>query len=262
MTDTELLELAASLASKAAAAILRVRDGGFTVQRKDDASPVTAADHAAEAVICAGLRAAAPGIPVIAEEEVAAGLRHAPGDRFWLVDPLDGTREFAAGTDAYAVCIALVSGGVPVLGAIAVPAEGAVYAGLLGAGAWVQYPGGQRRPIRTRALPAEGATVMASSHHPDDARLRGFLAGRDVARVINLGSAVKFCRVASGEADLYPRFQSIMEWDIAAGHALVVAAGGAMQTMAGGAMAPSAGGALLYGRDGFRAQPFLCSGAA
>jgi 3'(2'), 5'-bisphosphate nucleotidase len=261
MTDPELLDLAARLAGEAAAAILAVRDGGFVVQRKPDASPVTAADHAAEAVICAGLRAAAPGIPVIAEEEVAAGLDHAPAERFWLVDPLDGTKEFARGLDAFAVCIGLVEAGVPRLAALAVPARGLVYGGLVGVGAWLQPVAmrqgraslGERRPIRARKLPAEGAVVMASSSHPD-ARLDRFLADRAVARIDRMGSAVKFCRVAEGAADLYPRFSSIMEWDIAAGHALVAAAGGRMTTLAGEP--------LRYGRAGFRAEPFLCQGAA
>jgi 3'(2'), 5'-bisphosphate nucleotidase len=153
MDDEALLALAADLAEAAGREILAVREGGFTVARKDDESPVTVADHRAERVIVEGLRAAMPEIPVVAEEEVAAGRCVEAGRRFWLVDPLDGTREFAAGRDEFVVNIGLVVDGIAVLGAVGAPAEGAVYGGILGKGAWRRDAQGQQR-IAARVPPS------------------------------------------------------------------------------------------------------------
>lgn len=251
MTEAELLELAAGLARRAAAAILAVRDAGFAVDRKQDATPVTEADRVSEALIVEGLRAATPEIPVVAEEEVGIGLLTEHGNRFWLVDPLDGTREFAAGRDEFAVCVGLVQDGRPRLGAVMLPASGELFGGIIGQGAWKEDAAG-RRAIAARRPPPEGITVMASRHYADDPRLTPFLAGRKVAKVVNAGSALKFCRVAEGTADLYPRFGGTMEWDTAAGEALVEAAGGRVRGM---------DGALLrYGKPGFRNPDFLCIG--
>ena len=257
MTDPELLELAAGLARRAAAAILAIRRAGFVVDRKSDESPVTEADRVAEALIVEGLRAAAPHIPVVAEEEVAAGIVTAAAPAFWLVDPLDGTRDFAKGRDEYAVCIGLVRAGQAVLGALALPATGEVFGGLLGAGAWKEdgvQGGGPRRPIRVRAVPPEGLTVLASRQYADDPRLGPFLAGRPVAARRSMSSALKFCRVAEGAADLYPRFGPTMEWDSAAGQAVVEAAGGAVTLVDGSP--------LRYGKPGWRNPDFVCHGGA
>ena len=252
MDDDALLALAAHLAEQAAAAINAVRAAGFAVERKSDRSPVTEADHIAEALIVEGLRAATPGIPVIAEEEIAAGTAPKnPGARFWLVDPLDGTREFAAGRDSFAVNIGLVADGRPVLGAVAIPATGEIFLGRVGVGAWKQDRDG-RRAIRARAVPAAGLTVMASHHYQDDPRLPAFLGGRKVAHIIHIGSAEKFCRLAEGSADLYPRFGRTMEWDTAAPHAVLEAAGGTLRGLDG---AP-----LLYGKPGYENPGFLCTG--
>lgn len=252
MTDPQCLELAARLALEAGAAIMAVRRAGVTVARKQDRTPVTEADHAAEALIVAGLRAATPAIPVIAEEEIAAGRVERAGARFWLVDPLDGTREFAAGRDEFAVCIGLVEDGRPVLGAVALPATGELFLGLVGEGAWKQDGTGRRR-IAARRAPAEGLTVFASRHLADDPRLARYLGGQTVARLVNAGSALKFCRVAEGAADLYPRFGRTMEWDTAAPQAVVEAAGGSVHTADG---AP-----LRYGKPGFENPDFICRGA-
>jgi 3'(2'), 5'-bisphosphate nucleotidase len=212
---------------------------------------VTEADHVAEALIVRGLREATPQIPVIAEEEVAAGRAEAPGVRFWLVDPLDGTREFAQGRDEFAVCIGLVEAGRPVLGVVALPASGELFLGLAGAGAWKQDASG-RRPIAARRPPPEGLTVFASRHYADDPRLARYLAGLPVARLQNAGSALKFCRVAEGAADLYPRFGRTMEWDTAGPQAVVEAAGGSVRT--------SDGAPLAYGKPGFANPDFICRG--
>jgi len=253
MDDDALLELAVRLAGDAALAINAVRKAGFAVEEKSDESPVTAADRIAEALIVDGLRQAAPSIPVIAEEEIEAGTApRDPGSRFWLVDPLDGTREFAAGRDSFAVNIGLVDRGLPVLGAVALPATGEIFLGRVGVGAWKQTNGGPRQPIRCRAVPAEGLTVMASHHYRNDPNMTEFLAGKKVAQLVNIGSAEKFCRLAEGSADLYPRLGRTMEWDTAAPHAVLEAAGGTLRRMDG---TP-----LLYGKPGWDNPHFICTG--
>ncbi len=253
MTDIELLELAAQLALRAGAAILDVRAQGFDVRRKTDASPVTVADTAAEAIIVAGLREAAPGIPVIAEEEVANGRVAAPSREYWLVDPLDGTREFAAGHDEFAVNIGLVREGRAHLGVVGVPALGELFGGIVGQGAFKRDAAGERA-VRARMRPPEGLVVLASRYHANNARLDAFLAGRHVARVVNFGSSVKFCRLAEGVADLYPRFGRTMEWDTAAPQAVLEAAGGTVRTLEGED--------LRYGKPGWENPHFVCAGAA
>jgi len=251
MDDAALLSLAADLARKAGAIILAVRARGFETSSKHDDSPVTEADHQAEALIVGGLRAAAPNIPVIAEEEFAAGLDHAPGETFWLVDPLDGTREFAAGRDEFTVNIGLVRGGMCVLGVVGVPAYGELFGGIVGRGAWKRTGAGERA-IAARTPPAEGLAVLASRHYASDKRLDAFLQGRTVASIGNIGSALKFCRVAEGAADLYPRFGRTMEWDTAAPQAMLEAAGGQCRDMDGAR--------LRYGKPKWENPPFICTG--
>jgi 3'(2'), 5'-bisphosphate nucleotidase len=253
MDDEALLELAARLARQAGQAIMAIRAAGFAVGRKTDRSPVTAADHAAEALIVEGLREAAPAIPVIAEEEVEAGIAPAPTKEYWLVDPLDGTRDFAAGRPHFAVNIGLVREGRPILGAVALPFTGEVFAGRIGAGAWKEDAAGRRR-ITVRPPPAEGLTVMASFHHGDDPRLARFLAAYPVREVIRIGSAEKVCRVAEGAADLYPRFGTTMEWDTAGPEAVLLAAGGRFTRLDGSPMP--------YGKPGFRNDGFIARGGA
>ncbi|GAC1347904.1 MAG: 3'(2'),5'-bisphosphate nucleotidase CysQ [Acetobacteraceae bacterium] len=253
MDDDALLELAADLAWRAGEVILAVRARGFETLRKADRSPVTEADHAAERLIVQGLRAAAPGIPVIAEEEIEAGLAPAVGGEYWLVDPLDGTREFAALRDEFTVNIGLVRDGRPVLGAVGVPAYGEVFGGRLGppSVAWKRTASGQR-PIRAREPPAAGMHVLASRHYAGDPALDRFLEGRPVARITTMGSALKIVRLAEGEGDLYPRLGRTMEWDTAAPQAVLEAAGGALRT--------TEGGVLAYGKPGWANPPFLCTG--
>jgi 3'(2'), 5'-bisphosphate nucleotidase len=230
MDDAKLLALAADLCVSAAAEILAIRNRGFRVQRKADCSVVTEADHAAEAIIVTGLRDAVPGCTIVAEEEVAAGKVTAATPEFWLVDPLDGTREFSGGGDDFAVNIGLVRGGRPVLGVVGVPATGEVFGGIVGVGAWRRQDG-HCSAIKVRTPPPEGLTVVASRHHGDRAQLEAFLGGRTVAAVVNAGSSLKFCRVAEGKADLYPRFGRTMEWDTCAPQAVLEAAGGTVETL-------------------------------
>lgn len=251
MDDDALLALAADLTECAGAAILAVRARGFDVVRKADFSPVTEADHAAEAIIVAGLRAAAPEIPVVAEEEMAAGHTPEKSTEFWLVDPLDGTREFTAGRDEFTVNIALVRDHRPVLGVVGVPATGEIFLGIVGRGAAKRHHGASI-PITARKPPPEGLTVLASRSHGDATALDAFLKGRKVEKLANYGSSLKFCRMAEGLADLYPRHGRTMEWDTAAAHAVLEAAGGGVFTMDGKP--------LRYGKPGWDNPHFYATG--
>ena len=252
MDDYSLLALAFDLAASAGETILAVRARGFDIQRKADASPVTEADQRAELLIAARLRAVTPDLPLVAEEEIAAGHVPAPAASFWCVDPLDGTREFAAGDDDFAVCIGLVRDGRPVLGVVGAPAKGAVYGGIVGRGAVKRTAAGEQQ-IAARHPPAAGMAVVASRHHGRDARMQPFLAHRAVASVANIGSALKFCLLAEGLADLYPRFGTTMEWDTCAAQAVLEAAGGAVRLVEGGAI-------LRYGKPGWINPHFYATG--
>ncbi len=254
MDDTALIRLAADLAEKAAEVILDIRARGFEVIAKSDRSPVTAADHAAEALIVAGLREATPDLPVIAEEEVAAGRFTPPSRAYWLVDPLDGTREFAAGRDDFTINIGLVREGVTALGVVGLPAYGEIFMGIPGRGAWKQNLGAEARPIHVRPVPPEGMTVLASRHHTNEPRLQSFLQAYKVRTVRHIGSGVKFCRLAEGAGDLYPRFGRTMEWDTAAPQAVLEGAGGSVRLFEGGP--------LTYGKPGWENPPFFCTGSA
>ena len=226
----------------------------FATRRKDDASPVTEADEQAEAHILAGLRKLAPQFPIVAEEEVAAGRIPEVGRAFWLVDPLDGTKEFINHNDEFTVNIALVEDGAPTLGVVLAPALGRLFAGDVAAGGASVEDERGRRSIRCRTVPADGLTVVASRSHGDATALDAFLAGRKVASIRGAGSSLKLCVIAAGEADLYPRLGRTMEWDIAAGHAVLAAAGGSVETLAG---AP-----LRYGKAGFENPHFVARGLA
>jgi 3'(2'), 5'-bisphosphate nucleotidase len=245
------LERIRDIALDAGRAVMEVYATDFHVAAKDDLTPVTVADQRAEALIVAALQDLAPEIPIVAEEAVAAG--HVPdvGTRFWLVDPLDGTKEFIKRNGEFTVNIALVEDGVPVLGVVGAPALDLLYAGATGSGAWVERSG-ERRDLRCRDVPADGLTVVASASHGDPAALDAFLQGSCVAARRAIGSSLKLCLVAAGEADVYPRFGRTMEWDIAAGHGVLAAAGGSVTDLAG---AP-----LRYGKPGFENPAFVARG--
>ncbi|TCH98556.1 3'(2'),5'-bisphosphate nucleotidase CysQ [Roseococcus sp. SYP-B2431] len=254
MDRTALLELAVGLARDAGGAIEAVRRAGFAIERKGDASPVTAADRLAEGIITEGLLKALPDWLVVGEEACAESGMPAPEETFWLVDPLDGTREFAAGRDEYVTCIALVVARRPVLGVIGVPSKGDIYAGIVGQGAWLES-GGARRPIAARRPPGEGLHLLDSRSHRDDAATEGFCRGLRIAATTRMGSALKFAWLAEGRADVMPRLNSgIMEWDTAAGQALLEAAGGRV--------VDAAGAPLAYGKPGYRNPGFVAWGAA
>ncbi|HEX7639421.1 MAG TPA: 3'(2'),5'-bisphosphate nucleotidase CysQ [Burkholderiaceae bacterium] len=249
---SRLPELAA-LVRAAGEAVLAVRARGFAVETKDDDSPVTAADRQAEHILADGLARIAPGIPVVAEEAAAAGNIPDVSASFWLVDPVDGTKEFVQGSGEFTVNVALVECGRPVLGLVLAPALGRLFTGVAGQGAWVEDAAG-RRAITTRAVPDAGLTVVGSRWHGDATAVDAFLAGRRVAERTTVGSSLKLCLLAEGAADVYPRFGRTMEWDIAAGDAVLRAAGGLVATLDG---AP-----LRYGKPGFENPDFVAWGRA
>jgi len=251
-----LAELTA-IVSRAAAAILAVEPDRLGMRQKADLSPVTLADEVAEAVILRGLAEVAPGIPVVSEE-AAGGHAPPPGANFILVDPLDGTREFVAGRGEYTVNLAVIADSVPVIGLIAAPALGVIWRGVGGKGAdrLRLAPGAEPADAReivaihTRAGPADGLVAAVSRSHFDP-RSAALLERLRITGQIVCGSSVKFCRIAEGEADIYPRLARTCEWDIAAGHAILAAAGGCVTD--------PHGGVLGYGRagDGFHVPGFI-----
>jgi 3'(2'), 5'-bisphosphate nucleotidase len=255
----ELLDGLTMIASRAAAAILATQTSGLGVREKADRSPVTAADEAAERVILEGLARFLPGLPVISEEAIGHRPTSNLGSRFLLVDPLDGTRELLAGRDEYAVNIALVADGVPVAGVIAAPARGVIWRGATGTGAErIELPPGAapadartRKRIHTRARPDRSVRVLTSRSHLDAATL-AYVDRLPQAEQVRCGSALKFGMLAEGTADLYPRLAPTSEWDIGAGHALLLAAGGGM-------LRPD-GEPLLYGQNDFLVPAFIAFG--
>lgn len=219
---------------------------------KGDGSPVTEADRAAEALITAALADIVPGVPVVAEEAVAAGRVPDLGgcEYFWLVDPLDGTKAFVNAQPEFTVNIALIRNGEPVMGVIYAPVKGELYSGH-GPGTALRAldDTGSEKDIAMRPAPASGVVVMASSSHGDKAKLDSFLEVYKVAKMVRINSSLKFCAVASGKADMYPRFGPTCEWDTAAGDAILRAAGGGVYDLSGQA--------LRYGKAGFINPEFL-----
>ena len=257
----ELLRQVESIARDAGALILQVYAGSFEVRGKADASPVTEADERAERCIVPALWALDPAVPVVAEEAASRGDTPAVGSRFWLVDPLDGTREFVSRNGEFTVNIALIEDGAPVLGVVFEPVADRLYAGAVGLGAWLEEKGEQgvqavRRAIACRQPDADGLVLACSRSHGDEAALSQWLGGwlgrRTVLRRVAVGSSLKFGLLAAGQADIYPRLGRTMEWDTAAGHAVLRAAGGEVRDLAG---AP-----LRYGKPGFENPHFVAQG--
>jgi len=275
----QLLPAVERLARAAARLILEVYASDFEVLDKADHSPVTLADERAEALITPALQRLHPAWPVVAEEAASRGQAPAAARTFWLVDPLDGTREFVARNGEFTVNIALVHDGAPVLGVVLLPVSGRQFSGVVGQGAWEQSAWTQgawnagaredgvgrpeaagqeaRRALRVRSVPAAGLCVAGSRSHGDEAALQAFLQGslkgQTVASRITAGSSLKFGLLAAGEADVYARFGRTMEWDTAAGHAVLAAAGGSVCTPDG---LP-----LRYGKPGYENPHFVARGA-
>jgi 3'(2'), 5'-bisphosphate nucleotidase len=231
---------------------MRIYAQDFDVREKTDRTPVTAADLAAEQIIVAMLEEAFPDIPVISEERVEAEGLPPAAALFWAVDPLDGTREFVARNGEFAVCIGLVEAGRPILGVVHGPAQDLIYAAG-GPGTATRWRrGGDAEPIMARAPAADGLVVVHSRSHENSRRLAEFLADYPVKERVKCGSALKFGVLAAGEADLYPRFGTTMEWDTAAGQAILEAAGGRVETRDGTPLA--------YGKPGLKNDGFIAWG--
>lgn len=225
------------------------------VRRKADGSPVTAADEAAEAVIYEALQELAPELPIVSEERASREKPPATGrGSYFLVDPLDGTREFIAGRMEYTVNIALMSDGMPICGVICAPASAEFWRGIVGQGA-ERIEGlslDVTRRIRTRPRPQSEPVIVVSRSHLDS-QTQAYIARFPGATLLQSGSSIKFCRVAEGSADLYPRLGPTRDWDVAAGHAILKAAGGEVTT-------PD-GSPLRYGSDQLLIPAFIASGS-
>jgi 3'(2'), 5'-bisphosphate nucleotidase len=257
-----LLDALTLLLSQASAEILRIADEGLTAREKSDASPVTAADEASEAVLLTGLDRLLPGIDIISEEAAAGTTPSEPGDTFILVDPLDGTREILAGRDEYTINVAIVRDRRPVAGVLASPARGLIWRGAQGRSSEVLrfHPGegpghAERKAISTRRFAVDRPVALVSRSHLDP-QTENFLTRWPRIEKQGCGSALKFGLLAQGDADIYPRLAPTSEWDIAAGDAILTGAGGCVVTPDG---AP-----VLYGRHagGFRIPAFIAWGDA
>ena len=250
-----LTDAVSALALEAGAAIMRIYEGSPQVTTKADKTPVTDADRAAETIILAGLKRLTPDTPAVAEEAVAAhGLPQNVGSRFWLVDPLDGTREFISRNGEFTVNIALIEDRRPTLGVLLAPAKegGLLYAGHGHGTATLAQGGGTPRPIAARPAPREGLTVLISRSHAEKTTIDEFLARYPVRERVQVGSALKFGVLAEGAGDLYVRLGRTMEWDTAAGHAVLIAAGGQVETLEGDE--------FLYAKPGFENPHFVARG--
>ena len=248
-----LVEAATEIADRAGELVMEVYNSDFDVRHKTDASPVTEADERAEELILPALRLLLPGVPAIGEEAVAQGRdQSVSGGTFWLVDPVDGTKEFLRKSGEFTVNIALVDDGVPVLGVVTAPAIGRAFRAWGAGTAEARGEDGLWRPIGAREVPADGAIIVSSRSHGDHDKLEALLHGMRVQGHKTAGSSLKFCLVAEGDADIYPRYGPTSEWDTAAGHAVLVGAGGSVRTLEG----PD----LPYGKSGWRNPEFIARG--
>jgi 3'(2'), 5'-bisphosphate nucleotidase len=247
------MEEMTATAARAAAAIRQC--GANSPRHKADGSPVTAADQAAEAVILQDLERVAPGIPIVSEERPAEDQAHAgtsPSAIYFLVDPLDGTREFIAGRDEFTVNIALMNLATPLIGIVAAPAADLAWRGIVGRGAECMMLSDRSRRTAIRTRPRSERPVIMISRSHLDADTKAYLAGVPQASSVTCGSSIKFCRIAEGTADLYPRLAPTHDWDVAAGHALVLAAGGDIRA--------ADGSPLVYGTPKRLIPDFIARG--
>lgn len=242
-----VLDKLVALVRRAGDEVLAVYESDFRVDVKADRSPVTAADLRAHDVIAAGLERIAPDIPVVSEESAPPPFEaRSQWPRFWLVDPLDGTKEFVNRNGDFTVNIALIESGKPALGVVGVPARGRIYAG--GADGGYCLDSGGRTPLKTRRMRDEAITVVASRSHRDE-RLTQYLSALEqrfaTVSATSVGSSLKFCLLAAGEADFYPRLSPTAEWDTAAAHAVLRAAGGDVRRWDGRSLAYGTKASLL-----------------
>ena len=252
MTDP-LLDIAIRAALAAGEAIMRVYAEPFEVIQKSDQTPVTEADLASERVIVKMLTEAFPDIPIVSEETAPEDGFKPPAARFWCVDPLDGTKEFIAKNGEFAVCIGLIEDERPVMGVVHGPARGVTY-GSNGTGTAIRLQGGgAAESISARAASPEGLVAIHSRTNENSRRLAEYFQGRSILGRVSCGSALKFGVLAAGEADIYPRFGTTMEWDTAAGQAILEAAGGSVVTIANGER-------MRYGKHDLKNEGFVAWG--
>jgi 3'(2'), 5'-bisphosphate nucleotidase len=246
---TPMLQPLVDIARRAGDAILAVYHTDFAVQAKDDDSPLTAADEAAHAVIAAALAELTPDIPVLSEESARLPWTvRQRWDRHWLVDPLDGTKEFIKRNGEFTVNIALIEAGRPVIGVVHAPVPGTTWSAAARVGAFRQDGAGEARPIHTRRPPASPLRVVASRSHRGEA-LDAWLAALGAHEIVSVGSSLKFCVVAEGGADVYPRLGPTMEWDTAAGQCVA--------ECAGATVTDASGAPLSYGRRDSLLNPYF-----
>ncbi|ODC04696.1 3'(2'),5'-bisphosphate nucleotidase [Terasakiispira papahanaumokuakeensis] len=228
-----LLEQVERIAREAGNAIMRIYAEGFTVEQKEDLSPLTEADQAAHNIIAKGLQRLELQAPILSEEDLDAFQAPDVHGRYWLVDPLDGTKEFIRRNGEFTVNIALIEDGIPILGAVFAPALGTAYLAMEGQGAIKVWDDGTRTPIETPTVPVESRwRVVGSRSHPSP-DLDNWLEALGDHVIVPMGSSLKLCLVAEGEADLYPRLGPTSLWDIAAAHAVLREAGGNVVTLEG-----------------------------
>ncbi|MCB1460044.1 MAG: 3'(2'),5'-bisphosphate nucleotidase CysQ [Nitratireductor sp.] len=245
---TQMLETLAGLVRHGGEIAMRHHGRLASVQHKADNSPLTAADLEVDEFLCRELARIFPDIPVVTEERAASHASGFAGKRFFLVDPIDGTKEFVQSRGEFTVNVGLVENGVAVAGAVCAPAVGRLFAGAAGLGAFEEpATGGDRRELKAKPVDNDALVVVASRSHLT-AETEAFIAANPVRDLANAGSSLKFCLLASGEADLYPRFGPTMEWDTAAGHAILSAVGGKVEEISGEP--------LHYGKADYR-NPFF-----
>tara|TARA_B100000676_G_scaffold312058_1_gene384541 strand:+ start:188 stop:979 length:792 start_codon:yes stop_codon:yes gene_type:complete len=249
----KLLKEMVALAGFAGKEILNIRDNGLNIRQKIDKSPVTAADEAAEQLILAGLSALTPTIPIIAEEEASKGRVSDIGCKtFWLVDPLDGTKELINNRKEYTVNIGLIENSRPTMGVVMAPALRKCFSADVGGNATLKTDDTEPKKITVRRFSKNDRIITVSHSHGDQEKIKNLLKNISYSRVITAGSSLKFCLIANGEADIYPRYGPTREWDTAAGHAILAAAGGSVRTLDNKE--------LTYGKNKFENPEFIAYG--
>lgn len=252
MNYESLLDKVLEIADTASRKVMEIYQTDFEVQTKDDNSPITAADIASHHVIVDGLKELTPDIPILSEESANAPWSERKGwTRFWLVDPIDGTKDFTNRTGEFTVNIALIENGEPVMGVVTAPALNEAYWGIKGQGAWKREADGSTRKLEV-VNPPEAVRAVASKNHMNE-ETRTFIEQLGDHELVQAGSSLKFCRIAEGQADIYPRLGPTCEWDTGAAHAVLVAAGGKVTQLDGTPLA--------YGKEDVLNPYFVASGA-
>ena len=251
MHYSSLLPDVIKIADQASEKVLHIYQSDFKVNYKEDKTPITAADLAANDIIVKGLRQLSRDIPILSEEGAQTPWEERQHwRRFWLIDPIDGTKDFTQRTGEFTVNIALIEDGEPVMGVVTAPALKEAYWGIKGEGAYKRDRTGRTRPIRM-AEPRDSLRVVASKNHLNE-DTRAFIAKLGPHETVQAGSSLKFCRLAEGHADIYPRMSPTCEWDTAAAHAVLLAAGGKVQT--------PEGKPLKYGKENLENPFFIAAG--